>query len=651
MGDCSTVTLFEYSAGEQSNLSPVYNEFNNIKLVLNLIDNFQQDNNRLNTNLWTQYGTNNVNGSLTNIAVSNTGGLSEYASAPTGVNNTWIFANGTVPLSTTGLYYLSGSGQNDYVFGFVNYNYPYQTHGIQYSLQNNALGYIGGAQLPDRVPDGNFNFTLFQNAGTMTGTYSYNKSLTDSATTTSTYFTDMYMTIAASLTSSAPVVAFNVYGSTYLTSMPTFKIGTGSVFQANATTTSTFPGTSTGNYNSTFENLIYSIPIAPNTDYVTVLYNSTWIVSNIYPSTYLPLINNSDFVTMEDVSGFSSVNIELIEPNPFIGQSEPVSLSFNPSGVQFQTGDLNHVSYTPFGSSTTASYTTTQDFLQLPFGASASVYVTNSWGQDIGSTGNFTVTQINSLIINATVSEITMDPLNGTISTLYISGNGYNVSVQPQLSFYLLNNSQYRYYATIPNGNSFPVYPGTIITNSPAQSIPIYGNAPEEGLTIYQNAYNLSQSQLGENNSFSLSPFVKMFIDGKAWQQGQTYDTFAGSVIEIHLETVLNQPLNFQLPLSSVLTLTSKNGYLNFTMPAFSPSYQVYVTTPSYVFGIINAEQVPASSPLATQHNNVSLLSNASINFKYETMVGQESEVYLLAGTAYHFYTHDNITNTLDFTL
>ncbi|MBX8640759.1 MAG: hypothetical protein KIS29_10530, partial [Thermoplasmata archaeon] len=116
--------------------------------------------------------------------------------------------------------------------------------------------------------------------------------------------------------------------------MPTISsIGTGNVFQANATTTSAFTGTSAGNYNSTYENMIYNIPIAPNIDYVSILYNSTWTVSNIYPSTYLPLINNSDFVTLEDVLGFSSVQIELIEPNPFIGQLEPVSLSFNPSGV------------------------------------------------------------------------------------------------------------------------------------------------------------------------------------------------------------------------------------------------------------------------------------------------------------------------------
>ena len=53
--------------------------------------------------------------------------------------------------------------------------------------------------------------------------------------------------------------------------MPTFTIGTGSVFQANATTTSTFTGTSAGNYNSTYENMIYDIPIAPNTDPVPMV--------------------------------------------------------------------------------------------------------------------------------------------------------------------------------------------------------------------------------------------------------------------------------------------------------------------------------------------------------------------------------------------
>ncbi len=437
-------------------------------------------------------------------------------------------------------------------------------------------------------------------------------------------------------------------------SMPTTSVSSsGSNFMANATTSSTFSGSPTGSYNATWQYYTYTVPIAPSTGNVTVIYNASWSLANVYPSTYA--INTfNHFLTLQDVSGFSSVQVEFVEPNQFVGSLEPVSLSYNPSGVQFASGDLNHVTYTTFGSSTPFSYTTTQDYIQLPFGSVASFSTTNAWGQQIASVSNFTVTQSNSVQMNASVTDVNFNPLNGSITYLYVKGSGFNVSVQPQLSFYLANNSRYEYYATIPSGSASPVYTGTIITDSPFLTVPIYGNAPEEGLTVYQNAYNGSQTALGMNNSFGSSPFVEMTINGKAWQQGQTYDTYAGSVISIHLLTILGQRLNFYMPVSSSLTLASVNGYLNFTMPAFTLSYQLYITTPSYVFGIINDEAVPASSPLATQLNNVSLISNASVDYHYKTMVGKESEIYLAAtGTTpyYHFYTHDNITNAIDFNL
>ena len=50
--------------------------------------------------------------------------------------------------------------------------------------------------------------------------------------------------------------------------MPTISsIGTGSVFQANATTTSTFSGTTTGSYNATYSQFTYNVPIAPTTSF------------------------------------------------------------------------------------------------------------------------------------------------------------------------------------------------------------------------------------------------------------------------------------------------------------------------------------------------------------------------------------------------
>ena len=49
-------------------------------------------------------------------------------------------------------------------------------------------------------------------------------------------------------------------------------------------------------------------------DNVTIVFNGSWILSNIYPSTFLPLLPHPDFVTIEDVKGFSSVQVTLIEP-------------------------------------------------------------------------------------------------------------------------------------------------------------------------------------------------------------------------------------------------------------------------------------------------------------------------------------------------
>ena len=115
----------------------------------------------------------------------------------------------------------------------------------------------------------------------------------------------------------------------YIGSMPTISsIGTGSVFQANATTTSTFTGGETGTYNTTYVYMTYNIPIEPSTNYVTIVFNGSWILSNIYPSTFLPLLPHPDFVTIEDVKGFSSVQVTLIEPSQNIGETTYQTLEY-----------------------------------------------------------------------------------------------------------------------------------------------------------------------------------------------------------------------------------------------------------------------------------------------------------------------------------
>ena len=107
--------------------------------------------------------------------------------------------------------------------------------------------------------------------------------------------------------------------------MPTFSIGTPSVYQANATTSSTFSGAPGQQYNSTYQYFTYDIPLAPSTNYVSVIWNSSWQLSNAYPATYLPVSGN--FITFEDLSGFGSIEVQLIEPSSQINQMEQVQIS------------------------------------------------------------------------------------------------------------------------------------------------------------------------------------------------------------------------------------------------------------------------------------------------------------------------------------
>ena len=69
--------------------------------------------------------------------------------------------------------------------------------------------------------------------------------------------------------------------------MPTASIsGSGSAFMANATTTNTFPGMPGKMYNSTWQYITYNIDVGPTTNYTTVIYNESWAVAGIFPSSY-----------------------------------------------------------------------------------------------------------------------------------------------------------------------------------------------------------------------------------------------------------------------------------------------------------------------------------------------------------------------------
>ena len=87
----------------------------------------------------------------------------------------------------------------------------------------------------------------------------------------------------------------------------------------------------------------------------------------------------------------------------------------------------------------------------------------------------------------------------------------------------------------------------------------------------------------------------------------------------------------------------------NLTLKQPSQTVDIYITTPSYAVQFINSEDVPASSPQATQFSSINP-ANASVYYNFTTRVGQESTIYLATGS-YHLFTHDNLTNSVNFTI
>jgi hypothetical protein len=409
--------------------------------------------------------------------------------------------------------------------------------------------------------------------------------------------------------------------------MPTYTIGTGSVFQANATTTSTFSGAPTGNYNATYVYDTYNIPIAPSTNYVTVIFNSTWRLSNIYPSTYLPL-QNSNFVTIEDVTGFTSVQVTLIEPSSQIGSTTYQSIDYQmPSGITPPVNYFtNTITITPFASSSQTTEKTTAQFVQIPYGSSISIDVTDPWGDSVGSISNYVVANTTgSITIPLDVTELQFSFFNSTENYVYLSHNGINESFYN--SAIVANDTTFQWftsYYSITSGQE-QGKSGTVTTDEPIQPLLIYLKAPAGQLQVEVNAYN--GSNLGTLSN-SGNPRVLSFIDGTPYTLGSTFTGYQGSTYTIRIADLLNQTL-----LETNVTLQS-----SFT------SLTEMITTPSYWMGIENDEQVPQNSPLATEYVSLNQ-TGSSHHYNFTDSVGQNWQGYFLAGN-YTIHMHDNVTNT-----
>ncbi len=424
------------------------------------------------------------------------------------------------------------------------------------------------------------------------------------------------------------ITAYTLFLAQFINSMPTYTIGSPSVFQANATTSSTFSGQTTGSYNSTFNYQTYNIPIAPSTNYVTVLYNTSWIPSNIYPSTYLPIQNGTHYITIEDVKGFGSVQVTLIEPSTEIGHSTYQNIQYiMPAGITAPVDYFtNVITMTPFGSSSPTTIKTASQLVQIPYGSTVSISVLDPWGDQVGSVPNYLIANESGAIsIPLNVTELQFDFFNSTANYVYLAHNGINESFFN--SAIVANGTTFQwttsYYSVTSGQQEFKS--GSVTTDETIQPLLIYLKAPIGQLQVEVNAY--SGSNLGTLSN-SGNPRVESFINDQPYTLGTTFTGYQGSTYEIRIADLLNQTL-----LETNVTLQSSFTSLTET-----------ITTPSYWMGIENDEQLPQNSPLATEYVSLNV-TGSSEHYNFTDSVGQNWIGYFLAGN-YTVHMHDNVTNT-----
>ena len=105
-------------------------------------------------------------------------------------------------------------------------------------------------------------------------------------------------------------------------SMPTFNIGTGSVFQANATADNTtsqhYASFGADSTNLTDGEYTYSIPDSFNSNYITIYYNPAWTIDyasyGFAPGVQATSSGTTPYLTFAGVSGIGTLTMTFTEP-------------------------------------------------------------------------------------------------------------------------------------------------------------------------------------------------------------------------------------------------------------------------------------------------------------------------------------------------
>jgi len=418
--------------------------------------------------------------------------------------------------------------------------------------------------------------------------------------------------------------------------MPSFSVGAGQVFQSNATVSNTFSGFQVQKYNSTYSIFQYQIPVAPYANYVQVNYNSSWVFYSAFPSTYL-VNTRLHYVLLENVGGYSLVQVNLIQPSPQIGSSSFVSVQPYFGSVSLSIPLSFTVKYTPFQSSHSYSLFSETPFFSLPYGSTMTLTVQNQWNQTVGKVSNYLVDKSSVVLpVQLDLSYVHIDFTNTTGLQTFFEANGINVSANGY-NVYLANNSVYRWTTSVYSAlkGKMVNYTGTLATDKPEMTLIISTNPAPASYTIEVFGYaGSSVGQFLNSGPATGNPNVTLTVNGHKESLNTQYQSTVGTTLNI----VITDPLG-QVLLETNVTLLQTGNVISLT-----------IQKPSYIFGLINEETVPASSPLATQWNNLSV-QNSTRHFNFTTSVNQESEVYLLGGENYTMFTHDNVTNFINFTL
>ncbi len=618
--------------GEAPQLSPIYGQYDNMHTLDPLFyDNFIGT--TINSSLWYENlpADVSVNNGLT-LSASN-------ANAP--IIATKQSFNGSYGMTIFGKIG-SGTGSGAFFFGLQGYDQSAsnltgnlwisrQTNDQYYNATNGVLSSTGSIS-SSSGKTGEHDYSLF--TGFSGGSASYivvrdGKQLYNGSFVTP-YSAGNYGFRSYSATT---FYQFVLITNVPANGMPTASISSsGSDYMANATTSSTFQGQPGGAYNSTWSYYNFQVPISPNTDYATVIWNSGWQLSNLYPQTYAPVLNGQNFATFSSLKGYTMIQVSLIMPSPQIGSPSTISVEpeQNNNSLYLQNLHLS-MTYTPFGSSTQENLTAFGTLVSLPYGSTASFSLYNQWNQLMGADYGVLIDSTSATLpIAVSARTVTFNFENSTTNQVSIIANGITVS-----GFFgsatLATGYKYTWTTQV-----YDLYLGknvnySGIINDTQNEVNISTNAPPSSLSISVNAYGPSnQGELGVPGT----PPVLLRIDGSLQDVGSTFIGFVGSTYNITITDVLGQ------------TLYTKD----LRLVATSVSLQADINVSSWQFSIQNQELVNSASPLATEHISLNLSGSTSTYYNFTNQVGSTATLYLKQGN-YHLYLHDNATFNTTFNL